>query len=138
MFSHWMCLKICSGIKIWIVQFFGHRNLLFHSSDCFEQLLKVRLCQKEFMKSSIFQNCNSKIWNIFALKVLSRFFKKGSPCVLKVISTYCFLIKRQINYYGRNPSNVRVANLEYWWLHKFILNLSDLKQLQSEPDLGVK
>ena len=32
--------------------------------------LKVRLCQNEFMKSSIFQSSNSKIWRISALKVL--------------------------------------------------------------------
>ena len=33
-------------------------------------LLKVRLCQNEFMKSSIFQISNSKIWRISALKFL--------------------------------------------------------------------
>ena len=27
---------------------------------------------------------------------------------------------------GRNPSNVWVANLENQWLHKFVLDLSDL------------
>ena len=32
--------------------------------------LKVRLCQNQFMKSSIFQISNSKIWRISVLKVL--------------------------------------------------------------------
>ena len=67
--------------------------------------LKVRLCQNEFIKSSIFQINNSKIWRISVLNVLklniSRYrtiwpdffciFKLGLPCVLKVISTTFWL-----------------------------------------------
>ena len=42
--------------------------LRFVFSDFFTTRLKVRLSRNEFMKSSIFQNSNWKIWRISALK----------------------------------------------------------------------
>ena len=77
-----------------------------------------------------FPNCNSKIWRISALKV---YFKLNQKVVLITLCTHGkpslnMQISRDIqlqNFQGRNPSNFLVANLENWWLHKFILTLSD-------------
>ena len=94
------------------------------------------------MKSYIFQITNSKIWRISALKV---YLKLNHKVVLITLSTHG---KPSLNMQKQSGQIVLcldifnfktfraeilqifelVIYLENWWLHKFILTLSDLYQ----------
>ena len=73
---------ICDSNWIWYLQQLQNGtwswNVHFSAISLSEMkdLLKVRLCQNEFMKSSIFQISNSKIRSISALKVYLKLNQK--------------------------------------------------------------
>ena len=91
-------------------------------------LLKVRLSQNEFMKSSILQNSNWKIWRISALASKTRSNKKSININIfiyfsKYESAFIFLIDLFLEARAEILQIFQLLFWVYWRFYKFIPTL---------------